>query len=115
MIERQLTRTNHLIDPFLEIWEWQIPLYLFLGGLCAGLLILSSSLVLLKRDKEFPFTVKVGALLAPVFLSLGMLMLFLDLSHKLFVFRFYTTFQPMSAMSYGAWTVSYTHLRAHET
>ena len=29
--------------------------------------------------------------------------LFLDLEHKLFVFRFYTTFEPTSPMSWGAW------------
>ena len=29
--------------------------------------------------------------------------LFLDLEHKLFLFRFYTTFQPASPMSWGAW------------
>ena len=26
------------IDPYLNIWHWQIPLYLFLGGLAAGIL-----------------------------------------------------------------------------
>jgi formate-dependent nitrite reductase membrane component NrfD len=36
-------------------------------------------------------------------LSLGMLALFLDLEHKLHVGRLYTTFQPASPMSWGAW------------
>ncbi|MDP8225781.1 MAG: NrfD/PsrC family molybdoenzyme membrane anchor subunit [Candidatus Lernaella stagnicola] len=103
MIEKLLTRNNPLIDPHLEIWEWQVPLYLFLGGLCAGLLILSALLVLLKREQDFPFSTKWGALLAPAFLSLGMACLFWDLSSKLHVFRFYTAFKPMSALSWGAW------------
>ena len=32
-------RNNYLIDPHLHIWHWQIPLYLFLGGLVAGLML----------------------------------------------------------------------------
>ena len=32
-------RMNHLIDPQLNIWHWQIPLYLFLGGMAAGILV----------------------------------------------------------------------------
>ena len=40
--------------------------------------------------------------LSLVLLSLGMLALFLDLEHKLYVWRLYTTFQPTSPMSWGA-------------
>jgi formate-dependent nitrite reductase membrane component NrfD len=36
-------------------------------------------------------------------LSLGMTTLFLDLEYKLHVFRFYTTLQPLSPMSWGSW------------
>ncbi len=36
-------------------------------------------------------------------LSLGMGALFLDLEHKLYVWRLYTTFQLASPMSWGAW------------
>ena len=32
-----------------------------------------------------------------------MLALFLDLEHKLYVWRLYTTFEPLSPMSWGAW------------
>jgi formate-dependent nitrite reductase membrane component NrfD len=40
---------------------------------------------------------------APVLLSLGMLALFLDLSFKLHVYRFYTAFRWSSPMSWGSW------------
>jgi protein NrfD len=103
MIEKHLTRHNPLIDPQLSIWEWQVPLYLFLGGLCAGLLIISAVLTLLNKEKDFPFSSRWGALLAPALLSLGMFFLFWDLSYKLHVFRFYTAFEPLSALSWGAW------------
>jgi formate-dependent nitrite reductase membrane component NrfD len=36
-------------------------------------------------------------------LSLGMLALFLDLEHKLYTWRLYTTFELASPMSWGAW------------
>ncbi len=38
-----------------------------------------------------------------VILSLGMFALFLDLEHKLHVWRLYTTFQITSPMSWGSW------------
>jgi formate-dependent nitrite reductase membrane component NrfD len=34
---------------------------------------------------------------------MGMTTLFLDLEHKLYVYRFYTTFRVLSPMSWGAW------------
>ena len=33
MIELTTTRHNPLIDPSLHVWGWEIPVYLFLGGL----------------------------------------------------------------------------------
>jgi formate-dependent nitrite reductase membrane component NrfD len=35
--------------------------------------------------------------------------LFLDLEHKLYVLRFYTTFRPSSPMSYGAWILVFVY------
>jgi formate-dependent nitrite reductase membrane component NrfD len=75
-----------------EIWGWEIAVYLFLGGLVAGLLVLRGA----GFNPRWPY-------LAPVLLSAGMLALFLDLEHKLHMFRFYTSFQWRSPMSWGAW------------
>jgi formate-dependent nitrite reductase membrane component NrfD len=96
-------RSNPHIDPIMNVWGWQISVYLFLGGLTAGIMFFSALMLLLNKDEEAPFSVNGLALLGPVVLSLGMTTLFLDLSHKLFVWRFYTTFEPTSPMSYGAW------------
>jgi formate-dependent nitrite reductase membrane component NrfD len=60
-------------------------------------------MILLRKEQENPFAVKKLPILAPIVLSIGMGALFLDLEHKLFVFRFYTTFQPSSPMSWGSW------------
>jgi len=78
-------------------------MYLFLGGLTAGIMILAASMVLLNRDREAPFATTRVAILAPVVLSVGMGALFLDLENKLHVFRFYTAFKWASPMSWGAW------------
>jgi formate-dependent nitrite reductase membrane component NrfD len=96
-------RANELIDPSLHIWTWEVAMYLFLGGLTAGIMIFAAVMALLDKDKTAPFASTRLALLAPIVLSLGMTTLFLDLEHKLFVFRFYTSFQVTSPMSWGAW------------
>lgn len=96
-------RDNALIDPVLHIWTWEVAMYLFLGGLTAGIMVFAAIMALLKADEEAPFATTRLAVIAPVVLSLGMTTLFLDLEHKLYVFRFYTAFQIMSPMSWGAW------------
>ncbi len=89
--------------PGIHVWGWEVPVYLFLGGLTAGILILSALMILKNRGKEFAVATNKIVLLAPVFLSLGMLALFLDLEHKLYVWRFYTAFNITSPMSWGSW------------
>ncbi len=96
-------RSNALIDPGLHIWTWEVAMYLFLGGLTAGIMVFAAIMTVLRKDEEAPFATTKLALLAPIALSLGMTTLFLDLEHKLFVFRFYTAFQLLSPMSWGAW------------
>jgi formate-dependent nitrite reductase membrane component NrfD len=96
-------RANHLIDPGLHIWTWEVAMYLFLGGLTAGVMVFAAMMAVLRKDQVAPFASTRLALLAPVVLSLGMTTLFLDLEHKLYVFRFYTAFQVTSPMSWGAW------------
>lgn len=105
MVEELLVtaRFNPKIDPGLAIWSWEIPVYLFLGGLTAGIMAFAAYAVLAKKDLELPFAHNRIALWAPIALSVGMTALFMDLEHKLYVFRFYTRFQPASPMSWGAW------------
>jgi formate-dependent nitrite reductase membrane component NrfD len=96
-------RSTPHIDPHLEVWEWQIPAYLFLGGLVAGLMILNALWRLQGRNDEGRAVTLYGAIAAPVLLSLGMFFLFLDLTNKENIFRFYMAFRPTSPMSWGAW------------
>jgi len=96
-------RNNALIDPSLHIWTWEVAMYLFLGGLTAGIMFFAALITVRNKDQVAPFAAARLALLAPIVLSLGMTTLFMDLEHKLFVYRFYTSFQVTSPMSWGAW------------
>jgi formate-dependent nitrite reductase membrane component NrfD len=82
------------------VWHWEIAVYLFLGGLTAGIMILGA---IAGRHERASKAMRLLPLLAPIALSAGMLALFLDLGSKLNVFRFYTTFRIASPMSWGAW------------
>ncbi|MDZ7268192.1 MAG: polysulfide reductase NrfD [candidate division KSB1 bacterium] len=99
-------RNMHLIHPHLTIWGWEIPLYLFLGGLVAGILFFSALYFLRGKAEELPTVVRVTPLFAPFLLALGLLALFLDLEYKLHVFRFYTNIRLESPMSWGSWTLA---------
>jgi protein NrfD len=105
MHELVVTRHNELVDPVLSVWSWQIPVYLFLGGWVAGIMVIGGYFLLKRRDREPSCVCSVLPALSVVALSLGMLALFLDLEHKPYVWRLYTTFQITSPMSWGAWVL----------
>lgn len=104
-VEMVTTRMNPHVHPHLHVWGYEIPTYLFLGGLVGGILILSSLLGFMakKKGKQVSPVVAWMPLVSLGLLSVGMLFLFLDLSHKLYVWRFYTAFEWTSPMSWGAW------------
>lgn len=92
---------NPRVEPQMHIWGWQIATYLFLGGVCAGLMVFSAWVVLARRNA--PFAAYRAPLLGLVVLALGMTTLFADLDRKINVWRFYTTLEPTSVMSWGSW------------
>lgn len=102
LLETVTTRANHLIDPGLEIWGWQITVYLFLGGMTAGVLVLAA-LLELRNGRPSSRIFRTAPFWALGLLSLGMATLFLDLEYPLHVWRFYTRFQLYSPMSWGSW------------
>jgi|FLOH01.1.fsa_nt_gi protein NrfD len=102
-VELTSTRLNPHVDPALTVWGWEVPVYLFMGGLVAGLLFLYSVVVLLRREERYPTVAKTVPLLATPLLGIGLFFLFLDLEFKAHVFRFYTSFQFYSPMSWGSW------------
>jgi formate-dependent nitrite reductase membrane component NrfD len=98
-------RMNPLVDPNLNIWHWQIPLYLFLGGMAAGILCIAALYYIRGRENDYRTTVRITPFLAPVLLVLGLVALFFDLRHKLFFWQLYTNIRLQSPMSWGAWTL----------
>ncbi len=93
------------IDPVLNVWHWQIPLYLFVGGLAAGLIFFASYFYLKGKEKEYPMAIKIAPLLAPIVIVLGLIALILDLRHPAYFWQLYTTIRLDSPMSWGAWTL----------
>ena len=93
------------IDPSLEVWHWPIALYLFLGGLAAGILFFAALFYVLGKDKEYPAAVKKASIIPPIALSLGLLALVYDLTHPLYTWQLFTTFRIESPMSWGAWVL----------
>ena len=103
MTELLITRSNHLVDPYVHVWAWQIPVYLFLGGWVAGMMSLAGYFLWQGRHRDRQCTCVLTPWLGVVLLSLGMFALFLDLEHKRYFWRLYTTFEIASPMSWGAW------------
>lgn len=93
------------IDPSLEIWHWPISVYLFLGGLAAGILFFGALLYILGLENKYPTAVKTASIIPPIALSLGLLALVYDLTHPLYTWQLYTTFRIESPMSWGAWVL----------
>ena len=108
MTELISTAQSPWVDPHLHVWGWEIPVYLFLGGWTAGIMVLCGwALWKGQRDERPHATFSLASsglfMLAFMAISLGMGALFLDLEHKLYVWRLYLTFEPASPMSWGAW------------
>lgn len=101
MTELDLSRHSPILDPQLHVWGWEIPIYLFLGGLAAGAMILLP-LVATRAGPPSRAIRRLG-LAVPLLVSVGMGALLLDLEHKLHVYRFYLAFRWTSPMSWGAW------------
>lgn len=93
------------IDPSLDIWHWPISVYLFLGGLSAGLLFFAAVVTLMKKEDDYPATVKYAMIIPPIALSLGLLALVYDLKHPLYTWQLYMTIRIESPMSWGAWVL----------
>ncbi len=107
MLDITTTRHNPFVDPVLSVWNWEIPVYLFFGGMIAGMMVLAglNMLRLARGERPESFYSVQTPILGFVLLNLGMGALFLDLAHKLFVWRVYTAFEPMSPMSWGSWVL----------
>ncbi len=93
------------IDPHLAVWEFPIALYLFLGGLSAGILLFSAVTHLMNKEDELPAAARWAPIVVPFALVIGLLALIVDLGNPLYSWRLYTTIRIESPMSWGAWVL----------
>lgn len=93
------------IDPNLEIWHFPISIYLFLGGMAAGIIFFASLFTILRKEKKVPTTVKAGMIVALSAIMVGLIALVYDLTHPLYVWQLYLTVRIESPMSWGAWVL----------
>ncbi len=104
-MEFTITGANALTYPHLNIWDWRVAIYLFLGGLSGGTMVMSA-VANLRPGKAVgsnePCCWRVPVV-TPIMLNIGMVTLFLDLEAKHNVLNFYKTLQPLSPMSWGSW------------
>ena len=108
-MEERLLQTARDIEglyPHTHIWGLPIAIYLFLGGLAAGILLFATLYYLRGKAEDMPFTVKIAPIFTFVFIIFGLFLLIFDLHHKVFAFQLFTTFRIESPMSWGAWTLA---------
>ncbi len=107
MTEITITGLNAITHPYLEVWDWRIVIYLFLGGLSAGMLVMCSiaNLRIPKQPVE-ELAQCVGApFMAFIILAIGALFIIIDLGKPQSLIWGFLTFQPLSLMSWGTWGV----------
>jgi protein NrfD len=103
MLEQTTTRHNPLIDPTLHIWHGEVAVYLFLGGIVGGLMILIGLYRMARSGQPRSRALELAPWLAPILLTLGGFALWLDLANRWNVYQFFATLQLASPMSWGGW------------
>ncbi len=86
-------------------WGLLIVLYLFFGGLSAGLLALSASVTLL-RAQGLERVARTAAWIAPWPVLAGTALLVLDLGQPFYFWKLLVAFEPRSPMWLGTWLLT---------
>jgi formate-dependent nitrite reductase membrane component NrfD len=85
-------------------WGFLIILYLFLGGLSAGLFFVSAVAMFLQNgDERYKRIARWGAFMAPWPVALGSTLLIFDLGHWYRFYKLFLHLRWVSPMSIGAW------------
>ena len=102
MPEITVTGMNEIAYPYVSTWHWHVALYLFVGGLVAGLMIVSALFRLTNRPGVSK-AIFISDLAGLPLLAGGMFFLWIDLARRWNAWRFFATFQVTSPMSWGSW------------
>jgi protein NrfD len=84
-------------------WGLMIVIYLLLGGLSAGAMVISGLATYLGRQERYTTLARVGAWVAPFPVLLGSLLLVFDLGRPMAFWKLFFSFQPESPMWVGSW------------
>lgn len=90
-----LYNTPHLIP-----WDWRIAADLFFGGIGVGAFFVAV-LGGLSRDKRYDAACKVGAVISPLLVIVGILFMLSELGHPFRLWRTLTGFNLSSPISWG--------------
>ena len=82
-------------------FNWMVVFYFFLGGLSMGSYFFSVAANY--WWKEFKPLARIGAILPPIALGIGMLTLLIDLGQPLRMWRLFSTFNPSAPLAWGSW------------
>ncbi len=89
-----------------EEWGLLIVVYLFLGGISAGAMVISGLANYIGRQQRYTHLARIGAYLAPFPVALGTALLVFDLGRPLHFWKLFTAFEPESPMWIGTWLLS---------
>lgn len=84
--------------------DWTTVLYFFFSGLAAGSFLMSFWCGY-QQEKLKPLA-KVSAVVSPISLAIGMVMLLIHLGRPFQFWRIFVTFKPASTISWGSWVLT---------
>jgi len=97
---------NYVYTPEKFVWGVLVVIYLYTAGISAGMFA-TSGLATYVGGERYRRLARLGALLAPWPLMLGLFMLIFDLGRPLFFWHLMTTVQWTSPMSIGSWLLTF--------
>lgn len=108
MGERIIVSGRHIegLYPHVDVWGFGISLYLFIGGLAAGILLFATYYFIKGKADEMPVTVKISTIIPPIIIAIGLFFLVEDLHHKAYFWKLMVHFKIESPMSWGAWVLT---------
>lgn len=86
-----------------EEWGLMIVIYLFLGGISAGAMVISGLANYIGRQQRFTHLARIGAWVAPFPVLLGTGLLVFDLGRPFHFWKLFTALEPESPMWIGTW------------
>lgn len=85
---------------FHALWDYRVALDLFLGGVGIGIFLICAYLSFIKKESSFALT-RIGFILSPVFVGLGVLALMTELGKPFRMFSTFINVNPTSVTSWG--------------